>query len=86
MMTLMSAVMPSCREVTGLLASGDEESASWMSRMRVRLHLSMCAHCSRFARQLRVIAQAVRSLWAPASAGDAESLKRRILDRLRRPE
>ncbi|MDE2142671.1 MAG: hypothetical protein KGJ84_09700 [Elusimicrobia bacterium] len=86
MMKLMSAMMPSCREVTGLLASGDVESASWLSRAKVRLHLAMCVHCSRFARQLRVISQAARAVWAPNSAGDTESLKRRILDRLRRPE
>lgn len=77
-------MMPTCREVTGLIAAGEIESASMMSRLRIRLHLAMCAHCARFARQLRVIAQAVREAWAPRPQADVEDLKRRILERLHR--
>lgn len=83
MMRLMSAMMPSCREVTKLLASGDAASASWMKRMSVRVHLSMCRHCARLARQLQAISETLRSAWAPSSANCGEPLKRRILDRLR---
>lgn len=81
MKRLMSIVMPSCREVTTFLAS--EVESSWWRRATVWMHLSMCEHCSRFARQLRFISQALRTAWSPASFAVAESLKRRIIDRLR---
>lgn len=83
MMKLMTSLMPSCREVTGLLASDGELSAPWMKRLLVRVHLSMCVHCSRFARQLAVIAQAVRVVWAPVPASETGELRRRIVDRLK---
>jgi anti-sigma factor ChrR (cupin superfamily) len=82
MMRLMAAMMPSCREVTSLLASDDAASASWMKRILIRVHLSMCEHCARLARQLRAISQTLRLAWAPLPANDNEPLKRRILDRL----
>ena len=83
MMNLMARLMPSCREVTGLLASGELESVPRMKHLLVRLHLSMCAHCSRFARQLRVISRALRAAWVPSAAPGADALKSRILERLR---
>ena len=83
MMNLMARFMPSCREVTGLLASGELESVPRMKRILVRLHLSMCAHCSRFARQLHAISGALRAAWAPSAAPGADALTRRIRERLR---
>lgn len=84
MRRLLEALMPSCREVTSLLAADELASASWARRAAVRLHLSMCEHCSRLARQLRVIAQGLRAAWAPRPREDAAALKRRVLERLRR--
>ncbi|MBI3565094.1 MAG: hypothetical protein HY079_07860 [Elusimicrobia bacterium] len=83
MMKLMSAVMPTCREVTRALAS--EEDASFLRRMTIGLHLSMCEHCSRFARQLRLISRSLREVWAPVQPAGLEELKRRVLARLRAP-
>ena len=83
MMKLMSAVMPTCREVTRTLAS--EEDLSLWRRMTIGLHLSMCAHCSRFASQLRLISRSLRDAWSPALSASLDGLKRRVLGRLRAP-
>lgn len=83
MMRLMAAMMPTCREVTNLLASGDEASASRIKRLQLLIHLSMCRHCARLARQLQAISATLRLAWAPSTAGEYEPLKRRIVDRLR---
>ncbi|MDE2293645.1 MAG: hypothetical protein KGL53_16305 [Elusimicrobia bacterium] len=69
--------------MAGLLASGDAETAGWWDRALLRLHLAMCSHCSRFARQLSALGAAFRAAWAPRAGRDAEELRRRILERLR---
>lgn len=83
MMKAMSAVMPTCREVTRAIAA-EEDSSSWR-RMTIGLHLLMCAHCSRFARQLEMISRSLRDAWAPAPPAGLEELTRRVLARLRAP-
>lgn len=77
-------MLPSCREVSRCLAEGALETAPWHRRLLVRLHLSMCVHCSRFARQLQLIGRAWRERYAvPLSPERLEALKRRLLARLR---
>lgn len=79
-------MLPSCREVSRCLAEGTLESAPWHRRLLVRLHLSMCAHCSRFARQLELLGRAWRKRYAvPLSPERLEALKRRLLARLKKP-
>ena len=79
--------MITCKEVAEALSSGSLERRSVWDRWRVRVHLWMCASCSRFARQLREIRQASRRLRSVydreqrSSAGD--SLEERTLARLK---
>ncbi len=82
---IMDRFMPSCREVTQKLGSGEFETLPWHHRLLVRMHLTMCAHCSRFARQLGLIAQTLRNRWTGKPAqGTLDAVKRRILMRLRK--
>ena len=55
--------MISCREVTRTISSGELEAAAWPRRLRVKLHLLMCRHCRRYARQLEKLGAAARDLW-----------------------
>ncbi len=75
--------MMSCREVGELVAGDGLEGAGWGQRLRVRLHLLMCRHCRRYARQLRAIGACVRERWGPEADDPAtlERLERSILDR-----
>lgn len=75
--------MPSCREVYGLRTSGELERCSWWLRMGASLHMAMCAHCRRLARQLEAVGAALRGHLAKPR-GDLSALRRRILDRLSR--
>ena len=54
--------MPSCREVTRMLAEEELQSAPRRVRWMVRLHLAMCRHCGRFARQMSLISQALKNM------------------------
>lgn len=72
--------MPTCREVTQLVASDALASAGWHRRLMVRLHLVMCVHCRRYVEQLRQISHAMRYRGAgsPEESGSAERLMGRL--------
>ncbi len=75
--------MMSCQEVGELVAGDGLEGAGWGQRLRVRLHLLMCRHCRRYARQLRAIGACARERWGPEAEDPAtlERLERSILGR-----
>lgn len=84
-MRLMAALMPSCRELSEVLAGEGLASLPWHRRLTAKMHLFHCDVCARFARQLARIAEALRASWGrPEEAGLAE-LKARVAERLRRP-
>lgn len=54
--------MLQCREVEQKIGSDEILSAGLMERVAVRMHVAMCRHCSNYAKQLRAIRNAVRSV------------------------
>jgi len=77
--------MPSCREVTRLLASEELAEAAAVRRILVRLHLLMCGDCSRYARELEGLGRAAReALRAPLDSERLAALERAILERAAR--
>ena len=68
--------MPTCQQVAREIASDELATASWRRRSAVRIHVLLCRHCRRYARQMRAIGSAVRSLFE-IPGEDAQ-----ILDRL----
>jgi anti-sigma factor ChrR (cupin superfamily) len=72
-----------CKEVTTLVASGGLEDAGLWLRMKVRLHLMMCRHCTKYAAQMRAIGSSMRERF-PTS--DVEDLQRKILESADKPE
>ncbi len=79
--------MLSCKEVARILASGALDEYTWGRRLALRLHLLMCRHCRRYARQLRAIAAAARGLWREESEDPStlERLSRTIIQDSGRP-
>jgi predicted anti-sigma-YlaC factor YlaD len=74
--------MISCKEVAGLLMSDQLREAGRWKRFEVRMHLAMCRHCSRLARQIAEMARAARSR---AQAGEPRAgFEERIRERLSR--
>ncbi len=67
--------MLSCKEVARTVASDALDEHTWGRRLALRLHLLMCRHCRRYARQLRAIAAAARGLW-PEESEDPSTLER----------
>lgn len=67
--------MPTCREVTRTVASGSLGEASFLQRIGFRMHVMMCRHCRRYARQIRALGMAARELLTRPS-GERESFER----------
>lgn len=49
----------SCKEASRLLSQREERTLALADRIKLRLHLSVCVACTRFARQLVVIRRAM---------------------------
>jgi hypothetical protein len=75
--------MISCKNVANLLMSDQLQAQSWWKRMEVRLHLAMCALCSRLARQVEQLRSAARRMNGQdeADPGLEERLIRRLSGR-----
>ncbi len=72
-------ILPSCREVTQTLAEADKD-LSWPRRLLFKLHMGMCDHCARFAKQLRLLGNVIRA--RRPDAASVEALQKKLRDRL----
>lgn len=52
--------MLSCKEVSRLLSQGEERRLTVLERVKLQLHLRVCTACTRFARQLGFMRQALQ--------------------------
>jgi len=58
--------MLSCKEITELATAYAEGALPFMDRVRFVMHLSMCAGCRRYVKQLRLTVDAVGLVTQPA--------------------
>lgn len=65
-----------------IVASENLPHRRWHDRLSLCIHLLMCRHCRRYARQLASIADALRGLYDEEPATDA--LEKSILDSLQK--
>ncbi len=49
-----------CKDVTRLVSMSQDVRLPWLQRLKVRLHLSVCAACARFEAQVRFLREAAR--------------------------
>lgn len=68
-----------CNEVAAIVGSDELETAGWRRRWAVKLHLMMCHHCRRYARQIAAVGELTRKL-VGEEPESREELERRILE------
>lgn len=75
-----------CRNVAELLMSDRLRDAGFGIRLQVRMHLWMCRHCARLARQVKLMGAAASKLAAAIGlekdAAAGEDLESRLLRKL----
>ena len=52
--------MLSCKEVSRLLSQGEDRRLTLPERLKLRLHLRVCAACTGFARQIAFLRAALQ--------------------------
>ncbi|GBD37588.1 hypothetical protein HRbin36_02724 [bacterium HR36] len=52
--------MLSCKEATRLVSQGLDQQLRWWNRLQLRIHLLLCALCSRTARQFQRLRDWIR--------------------------
>lgn len=78
----MGPQMIRCRELAELLTSDRLADARLRVRMEAKLHLWMCRHCARFARQMKLLRAAARSLAESYGLQEPEASAKALEDRL----
>jgi hypothetical protein len=73
-----------CSEVVRLVSSDEYLTAGLLKKLQIRLHLAMCKHCSKYVRQLRALADAVRKTAEDVSISEIQGAKSKILHQLPR--
>lgn len=61
----MSWMMPDCKETHRLVSEDLDRELSFAERMRMRVHLAMCASCTNFLAQMKLIRAAIREYPGP---------------------
>jgi hypothetical protein len=72
-----------CKEVATLLSTDQVAYQSVWRRIAFRLHLMMCRHCRRFARQLTLLKHAAADLGATFDREVGADLEQRLQGKLR---
>lgn len=72
-----------CKEVATLLSTDQVACQTVWRRAAIRLHLMMCRHCSRFARQLTFLKHAAADLGARFDAELGADFPQRLQEKLR---
>ena len=49
-----------CKDVSRLISQAQDVRLPFLARLRVRLHLTLCAMCSRFEAQLKFLREAAQ--------------------------
>jgi hypothetical protein len=50
----------SCKDATHVVSQAQERSLSAFERWKLRMHLAVCAKCTRFEQQIRFMREALR--------------------------
>jgi hypothetical protein len=73
-----------CREIAALLDTDQVQDQNWVNRIQVRVHIWICWHCRRLARQIRWLKKLARE--SASVVSENPGLETRILQKLTSPK
>lgn len=76
--------MYSCSEIVKWIASDEPQNEDFIRRLHIRMHVLLCRHCSRYARQLRALGKFVYGRAHDRPIAEIEGIKERIMSELSR--
>jgi hypothetical protein len=82
---MMKAFKMTCKDVSPLISESQDHSLSFLSRMRLNIHLALCNLCQIYQKQLETICQLTRSLGKEESkAFEEKSLKPEVKEKIQK--
>ena len=76
-------LMKNCKETSLLVTQSMDRRLTWAERLGMRIHLAVCANCTRFARQMHQIREWLDKEDETAQPGLTEAGRERIARKLR---
>ena len=64
--------MITCKDVSDTASDYLEGPTTFFQRLHLRLHLAICKHCRRYAKQLRLTSEVAQKISEPQEPTDAE--------------
>jgi hypothetical protein len=83
MMRLMAHMMPSCREISQMVSEAMDQRLPLRKRLAIRFHISMCALCRRYEKQLQLVREGTRRYADPDGNPGEKSLSPAARERLK---
>ena len=82
---MMKALKMTCKDVYPLISENQDHPLSFLSWMRLKIHLAICGLCETYQKQLEILCRVARSLGKNESKALEEiSLKPEIKDKLQK--
>ena len=82
---MMNIFKMSCKDVYPLISENQDHPLSFLSRMRLKMHLAICGLCEIYQKQLEILCRIARSLGKDESKAFEEiSLKPEIKENLQK--
>lgn len=81
---MMKYLMVNCKQATFLMAKKEEGKLSFMDRMKLSVHTSMCSICQLFEKQISKIAEESKHIHAADSLSPVakERIQKRIKEQI----
>jgi len=73
--------MLNCKTVVKKISS--DEKISWMHRLEIKLHLMMCHHCGKYAKQLKLISTGLKKALSLISTKDVKKVEDQVIQKMK---
>ena len=82
---MMKAFKMTCKDIYPLISESQDHPLSFVNRMRLKMHLSICALCEIYLNQLKTICKLAKTLGADESKVLEESnLKAEVKEKIQK--
>ena len=73
--------MLNCKTVVKKISS--DEKVSWMHRLEIKLHLIMCHHCGKYAKQLKLLTLGLKKALSMPSSINVQKIEEQVIQKVK---
>jgi len=72
--------MLNCKTVVKKISSNEE--ISWMQKIEIKLHLMMCHHCGKYAKQLKLLSAGLKKALSMLDSKNIQKIEDQVIQKL----